>query len=66
MKALVTGATGLVGSHLVDLLVASGERPRVLVQPADTAGDLARNMVSAFDQVNHEHVVADSAAAIGS
>ena len=48
MKALVTGATGLVGSHLVDLLVASGERPRVLVQPADTAGDLARNMVEPF------------------
>jgi nucleoside-diphosphate-sugar epimerase len=61
---LVTGATGLVGSHLVDLLVASGERPRVLVQPADTAGDLARNMVEPFvgdvaDRAALEHAMRD-------
>jgi nucleoside-diphosphate-sugar epimerase len=33
MTALVTGATGLLGSHLTDLLLARGERPRVLILP---------------------------------
>ena len=33
MTVLVTGATGLLGSHLVDLLIERGQRPRVLVQP---------------------------------
>jgi nucleoside-diphosphate-sugar epimerase len=33
MTALLTGATGLLGSHLTDLLVARGERPRVLILP---------------------------------
>jgi nucleoside-diphosphate-sugar epimerase len=47
MKALVTGATGLVGSHLVDLLVGRGERPRVLIQPGDLAPDFAGNVVEA-------------------
>lgn len=32
MTVLVTGATGLVGTHLVDLLVERGERVRVLVR----------------------------------
>lgn len=35
MTTLVTGATGLLGSHLTDLLLARGERPRVLVRPGD-------------------------------
>ena len=36
--AFVTGATGLVGSHLVEQLVAQGVRPRCLVrQTSDTA-----------------------------
>src|SRR5437660_9753912 len=38
MNALVTGATGLLGSHLIDLLVERGDRPRVLVQPGHVAG----------------------------
>lgn len=33
MTTLVTGATGLLGSHLTDLLLARGERPRVLLLP---------------------------------
>ncbi|MCW3049277.1 MAG: hypothetical protein JWO74_3561 [Solirubrobacterales bacterium] len=40
MTLLVTGATGFLGSHLTELLLARGERPRVLV-PADGAGALA-------------------------
>lgn len=33
MKALVTGATGLVGSHLVEQLVERGDKVRALVRP---------------------------------
>jgi 2-alkyl-3-oxoalkanoate reductase len=36
MKVLVTGATGLLGSHVTDLLIERGERPRVLVRPGDS------------------------------
>ena len=39
MKALVTGAAGLLGSHLVDLLVARDDQVRALVGPADQLGD---------------------------
>ena len=37
MTALVTGATGFLGSHVVDLLVARGERVRALVRPDEHA-----------------------------
>jgi nucleoside-diphosphate-sugar epimerase len=37
VTALVTGATGLLGSHVVDLLAARGERVRALVRPGDDA-----------------------------
>ena len=33
MTSLVTGATGLIGSHLVEQLVVRGERVRALVRP---------------------------------
>jgi nucleoside-diphosphate-sugar epimerase len=36
VTALVTGAAGLLGSHVVDLLLEGGERPRVLVRPGDS------------------------------
>jgi 2-alkyl-3-oxoalkanoate reductase len=38
---LVTGAAGFLGSHLTDLLVANGERPRVLVRPGESTSALA-------------------------
>ena len=37
MLSLVTGATGLIGSHLVDALVLRGERVRALVRPTSDA-----------------------------
>jgi 2-alkyl-3-oxoalkanoate reductase len=40
MTVLVTGATGLLGSHLTELLVARGERPRVLVRPGESLNGL--------------------------
>src|SRR5205814_173668 len=42
MTVLVTGASGLVGSHVVAALVARGETVRALVRPASraTAGRL--------------------------
>ena len=33
MKALITGATGFIGSHLVEALVQRGVRVRCLVRP---------------------------------
>ena len=41
MTVLVTGALGFLGSHLTALLVASGERPRVLVRPGQSTSALA-------------------------
>ena len=35
MKILVTGATGRIGQHLVELLVKQGEQVRALVMPGD-------------------------------
>ena len=37
MTILVTGATGLLGSHVLDLLVERRERPRALVRPGESA-----------------------------
>jgi nucleoside-diphosphate-sugar epimerase len=34
MKALVTGATGFIGSHLVDRLAERGDEVRALVRPS--------------------------------
>src|SRR5256886_4811792 len=40
MTVLVTGASGLVGSHVVEALVARGEPVRALVRPASRAAAL--------------------------
>ncbi len=37
MPSLVTGATGLVGFHIVEALLRAGDRPRVLVRNPDRA-----------------------------
>jgi nucleoside-diphosphate-sugar epimerase len=36
MTVLVTGAAGFLGSHVIDLLLDRGERPRLLVAPVDS------------------------------
>jgi nucleoside-diphosphate-sugar epimerase len=36
MTVLLTGAAGFLGSHLTDLCLANGERPRVLVRPGES------------------------------
>ncbi len=38
MKALVTGATGLIGSHLAEQLLVEGHRVRALVRPESDTG----------------------------
>lgn len=40
MKALVTGASGMLGSHLVDLLVAAGVAVRAFVRPRSDVSHL--------------------------
>ena len=42
MPVLVTGATGFLGSHLVDLLVERGESVRALVRPGEAVDQLPR------------------------
>jgi nucleoside-diphosphate-sugar epimerase len=42
---LVTGATGLIGSHLIDLLMERGERPSALVRPGTDVSGLVRRGV---------------------
>lgn len=41
MTILVTGGTGLIGSHLVEHLVAEGRQVRVMVRPTSQRGELA-------------------------
>ena len=42
MTTLITGATGLVGSHLIDLLLERDERVRALVCPGDSVKRLTQ------------------------
>jgi nucleoside-diphosphate-sugar epimerase len=41
MTVLVTGASGLLGSHLTELLIARGRRVRALVRPGESLDGLA-------------------------
>jgi uncharacterized protein YbjT (DUF2867 family) len=45
MKALVTGATGFVGGHLVDQLLARGDTVTALVRSPARAASLAKRGV---------------------
>jgi len=47
MTVLVTGATGFLGSHVTELLLAGGARPRVLVRPGDSIPAFAEGRVDA-------------------
>jgi 2-alkyl-3-oxoalkanoate reductase len=46
MPVLITGATGLLGSHLTDLLLERGEQVRVLVQRGDGVSRFAHPNVA--------------------
>ncbi|MEV4234408.1 NAD-dependent epimerase/dehydratase family protein [Nocardia sp. NPDC049737] len=41
MKALVTGATGFLGSHIVDAAMAAGDDVRAIVRPSSDLGHLS-------------------------
>lgn len=59
-EALVTGATGLVGSHLVDRLVDDGWTVRALVRDAERARWLAEGRESRVRLVRGDVLDADS------
>src|SRR6266576_3029320 len=44
VTVLVTGATGFIGSHLVERLVSEGANVRCLVRPSSPRGGAARHL----------------------
>ena len=44
VKVLVTGATGFIGSHLVDRLLSEGANVRCLLRPVSPCGATARHL----------------------
>lgn len=58
MTYLITGATGDVGSKVVDNLVARGERPRIFVRDAARARSRFGDSVDVFvgDLAEPEHL----------
>lgn len=62
MPALILGATGNVGPHVVAELVAAGDRPRVLVRDGDRARELFGDTVDIVSgDVTQPGVVEDAA-----
>jgi uncharacterized protein YbjT (DUF2867 family) len=55
MKALVTGATGFVGGHLVDQLLARGDTVTALVRSPERAAPLAKRGVALVHGDLHRH-----------
>ncbi len=67
MPALILGATGNVGPHVVAELVAAGDRPRVLVRDGDRARELFGETVDIVSgDVTQPGVVEDAAEGIDS
>src|SRR5215472_1730855 len=48
MKYLIAGATGDIGSKVVDILIQRGDRPRVFARDAQKAGSLFGDRVDVF------------------
>ena len=63
MKALVTGATGFVGGHLVDQLLARGDTVTALVRSETRAAPLAQRGVTLVLGDLHHHGALQEAAA---
>jgi nucleoside-diphosphate-sugar epimerase len=62
MKALVTGATGFVGSHLVDRLLAGGDEVTALVRsPAKARGLAERGVRLVAGDLHDERALAEAA-----
>jgi nucleoside-diphosphate-sugar epimerase len=62
MKSLVTGATGFVGGHLVDRLLAAGHEVTALVRsPAKAAGLAGRGVLLVAGDLHDERALLDAA-----
>lgn len=62
MKALVTGATGLLGGELVALLLEMGVEVRLLLRPSSPIGDLPAEIIRG--DVTNQAIVAQAVAGI--
>jgi nucleoside-diphosphate-sugar epimerase len=48
MTTLITGAAGFLGSHLTQLVVEDGERPRVLLRPGESVPEVSDPDIDVF------------------